>query len=235
MPTQALRIDPCLPGAHFARAEALLLRGDWARGWEEYEWRFRIRGAAPLMPPTTKPQWDGPPLGEQHVAADRRPGFWRRHPVLPLYPVGGRALPATSRSPAAPRWRRCCASCIPTRICSSAGRTARPMRRSARCRACRGCTARGWTTCRQPTPYLRADPAARRAVEERLDGLVPPGYPPHRARLGRPADAQQRPQPLGATWPTFAPLGGVPRDRAGGAAERPADGAGRSAISAARR
>ena len=28
-------------------------------GWEEYEWRFRIGGAAPLMPPTDKPQWDG--------------------------------------------------------------------------------------------------------------------------------------------------------------------------------
>ena len=34
------------------RAEALLLRGEWAEGWEEYEWRFRIAGAAPLMPPT---------------------------------------------------------------------------------------------------------------------------------------------------------------------------------------
>jgi tetratricopeptide (TPR) repeat protein len=56
---RALRIDPALPGAHFARAEALLLRGDWAEGWEEYEWRFRVAGAAPLMPPTDGSQWDG--------------------------------------------------------------------------------------------------------------------------------------------------------------------------------
>ena len=63
--TRALRIDPSLPGAHFVRAEALLLRGDWAEGWEEYEWRFRIGGAAPLMPPTDKPQWDGTPLARR--------------------------------------------------------------------------------------------------------------------------------------------------------------------------
>ena len=30
-----------------------------AQGWEEYEWRFRIGGAARLMPPTERPQWDG--------------------------------------------------------------------------------------------------------------------------------------------------------------------------------
>jgi hypothetical protein len=40
----------------------MLLRGEWTEGWEEYEWRFRIPGAAPLMPPTAKPQWDGTSL-----------------------------------------------------------------------------------------------------------------------------------------------------------------------------
>ncbi len=58
---EALRIDPGMPGAHFARAEALLLRGNWAAGFDEYEWRFKLGGAAPLMPKTTKPQWDGQP------------------------------------------------------------------------------------------------------------------------------------------------------------------------------
>lgn len=91
--TRALRIDPSLPGAHFVRAEALLLRGDWAEGWEEYEWRFRIGGAAPLMPPTDKPQWDGAPLPGVYFAAGRRPGFRRRDPVQPLYRLGAGALP----------------------------------------------------------------------------------------------------------------------------------------------
>jgi tetratricopeptide (TPR) repeat protein len=59
---RALLMNPGLPGAHFARAEALLLKGDMAQGWEEYEWRFRIADAARLLPPTDKPQWDGTPF-----------------------------------------------------------------------------------------------------------------------------------------------------------------------------
>jgi hypothetical protein len=56
---RALLMKPDMAGAHFARAEGLLIRGDWAEGWEEYEWRFRIADAARMMPPTDKPQWDG--------------------------------------------------------------------------------------------------------------------------------------------------------------------------------
>lgn len=55
----ALSMNDKLPGAHFELAEALLLQGKWERGWDEYEWRFQIASAAPLMPPTTKPQWQG--------------------------------------------------------------------------------------------------------------------------------------------------------------------------------
>ena len=59
---RAMMMKPDLAGAHFARAEGLLIRGDWAEGWEEYEWRFRIADAARMMPPTDKPQWDGKPI-----------------------------------------------------------------------------------------------------------------------------------------------------------------------------
>ena len=59
---RALAIDPNLAGAHFGIAEASLLRGDFKRGWQEYEWRFRLANAPQLMPPTDKPQWDGEPL-----------------------------------------------------------------------------------------------------------------------------------------------------------------------------
>jgi tetratricopeptide (TPR) repeat protein len=72
---QALRIDPSMPGAHFVRAEALLLRGEWAEGWEEYEWRFRIGGAAPLMPPSDKPQWDGRPFADRTLLLVADQGF----------------------------------------------------------------------------------------------------------------------------------------------------------------
>jgi hypothetical protein len=59
---RAVALDGNFPGAHFGIAEASLLRGDFARGWEEYEWRFKLAGAPPLMPPTDTPQWDGKPL-----------------------------------------------------------------------------------------------------------------------------------------------------------------------------
>jgi tetratricopeptide (TPR) repeat protein len=61
---RALALDPDFPGAHFGIAEASLLRGDFERGWEEYEWRMKLANAPPLLPPTDRPQWDGSPLGD---------------------------------------------------------------------------------------------------------------------------------------------------------------------------
>jgi tetratricopeptide (TPR) repeat protein len=61
---RALTLDADLAGAHFGIAEASLLRGDYGRGWEEYEWRFRLANSPQLLPPTDRPQWDGTPLPE---------------------------------------------------------------------------------------------------------------------------------------------------------------------------
>jgi tetratricopeptide (TPR) repeat protein len=72
---RALLMSPDLPGAHFARAEALLIKGDWAPGWEEYEWRFRIADAAKLMPKTDKPQWDGKPFNDGTLLLVADQGF----------------------------------------------------------------------------------------------------------------------------------------------------------------
>jgi Tetratricopeptide repeat len=60
---RALQIDPNFAGGHFGIAEASLLRGDFTRGWEEYEWRAQLTGVPPLLPPNDRPQWDGTPLG----------------------------------------------------------------------------------------------------------------------------------------------------------------------------
>lgn len=59
---RALLLKHDLAGSHFAIAEAQLLRGEMAEGWERYEWRFRIAGVPPLMPPAIeegRPQWGG--------------------------------------------------------------------------------------------------------------------------------------------------------------------------------
>jgi hypothetical protein len=54
-----LDLRPDLPQGHMKMAQALLLSGEMTPGWEHYEWRYRIPGAAALMPPTDRPQWDG--------------------------------------------------------------------------------------------------------------------------------------------------------------------------------
>jgi hypothetical protein len=48
------------PEAHVSRAMTWLLLGDYARGWAEYEWRWRTKDM--LMPSLARPRWDGSPL-----------------------------------------------------------------------------------------------------------------------------------------------------------------------------
>ncbi len=48
--------------AHRNRALLRLLTGDYAQGWPEYEWRFRVEGAPRVTFP--QPRWDGRPLDQ---------------------------------------------------------------------------------------------------------------------------------------------------------------------------
>jgi enamine deaminase RidA (YjgF/YER057c/UK114 family)/tetratricopeptide (TPR) repeat protein len=65
----ALHRDADHAGAHVALAEALLLQGEFATGWDEYEWRYRLPGAGPSRPPLTCAAWDGTPLPKEPPAA----------------------------------------------------------------------------------------------------------------------------------------------------------------------
>jgi tetratricopeptide (TPR) repeat protein len=51
--------------AHYNRARAWLTLGDFARGWKEYEWRWRRPefGRTPM----TQPEWDGAPLAGRRL------------------------------------------------------------------------------------------------------------------------------------------------------------------------
>lgn len=72
---RALAISPELAGAHFGLAEVLLAQGDFKRGWEEYEWRFRLNDVPPVMPKTDKPHWDGKPLPDGTLLLVADQGF----------------------------------------------------------------------------------------------------------------------------------------------------------------
>ena len=72
---RALAVDPAAPGPHLQLAEALLLSGEFAGGLREYEWRYRIAGAPPLLPPTDRPQWDGTPLVDATLLLIADQGF----------------------------------------------------------------------------------------------------------------------------------------------------------------
>jgi Flp pilus assembly protein TadD len=59
---RAIALKPDMPEAHMRLGQTLLLTGALAEGWNEYEWRYQIAGAQPLMPKTDRPQWNGAPL-----------------------------------------------------------------------------------------------------------------------------------------------------------------------------
>lgn len=56
---KAIEIDPEFAEAHFNRAHVLLQTGDYARGWQEYEWRFKIPTHAAPAQRFAEPMWHG--------------------------------------------------------------------------------------------------------------------------------------------------------------------------------
>jgi len=54
--------DPLCAEARWARSFHLLRGGDYERGWEDYEWRFRAATSAILRREISGPEWNGGPL-----------------------------------------------------------------------------------------------------------------------------------------------------------------------------
>ena len=171
---RAIALAPELPSAHFGLAEASLLVGDLARGWEEYEWRWRLAGVPPLTPGLDLPTWDGGPLAEGRLLLVADQGFgdgvqfarfipWARErcpdlviaasremqPILAQVAPGVRLFEAWAEAP------MCVAHCPLSTLPRLAGVRLE--------------------TIPAPIPYLRADPGKAAAWRSRLDELAAPG------------------------------------------------------------
>ena len=207
---RATALDPNFAGAHFGIAEAALLRADFARGWEEYEWRFKLGNAPPLMPPTDKPQWDGSPLpgGRLLLVADQGYGD-----VIQF----SRYIP-WARERCAGIDVACSAEIEPiiTQLVGVGGTFSHWERKPDFAAFCalsglpRLAGTRLATIPAEGVPYLHADPARVALWQARLADLVPAGH--RRIAItwaGRPThhNDRNRSMPLA----TFAPLAALPR------------------------
>ena len=70
---QALKIDPDNSEAHWARALLLLMRGDWQRGWGEYEWRWKKFPQSQRH--FSQPRWDGSDIAGKKILLHYEQGY----------------------------------------------------------------------------------------------------------------------------------------------------------------
>jgi hypothetical protein len=70
---RALELWPDYAEAHKSRAMVRLLRGDFERGWAEYEWRWQCQDFSPRA--YRQPPWDGSPLGGRTVLLHTEQGL----------------------------------------------------------------------------------------------------------------------------------------------------------------
>jgi tetratricopeptide (TPR) repeat protein len=56
---RAIQLDPEYADAHFNLAMSLLAQGDFRRGWQEYEWRWRAENFPSRLPDFPQPRWNG--------------------------------------------------------------------------------------------------------------------------------------------------------------------------------
>ena len=72
---QAISLDPHRADAHFNLALQLLLIGEFAQGWEEYEWRWQLPGLSEVNPYSASRHWDGSALAGETILLYAEQGF----------------------------------------------------------------------------------------------------------------------------------------------------------------
>ncbi|TWA72458.1 glycosyl transferase family 9 (putative heptosyltransferase) [Azospirillum brasilense] len=180
---RAVRLRPDWPGPHFELAEGLLLSGQWEEGWREYEWRWRLRGVPPLVPPSLLTRggssvprpWDGSPLPEGTLLLIADQGFGDTVQFARYLPM------------AAALCRNLVVACSPEirpviRALPGGHRTVTdwaevpPFDAYAALSGLPGLFGTAIDTVPPPLPGLRAEPERVQRWTERLNGLLPRGY-----------------------------------------------------------
>jgi len=72
---RAIRLKPDFAEAHFNLAHILLLKGDFHRGWQEYEWRLRCANPRSKRREFIQPRWDGTALNGRTILLHAEQGL----------------------------------------------------------------------------------------------------------------------------------------------------------------
>ena len=72
---KAISIKPSFAEAHFNLSCLYLLLGNFEKGWEEYEWRLKLKSNIEHTRSFTQPQWDGRPLDGKTILIHAEQGL----------------------------------------------------------------------------------------------------------------------------------------------------------------
>lgn len=197
---RAVRLRPDWPAPHFELAEGLLLSGRLEEGWREYEWRWRLPGVPPLIPPAIlkgrgsgiPKSWDGSPLSDGTLLLIADQGFGDTIQFARYVPMVAALCPNVIVA--------CSPDMLPVIHALPGGHrafttweAAPPFDAYVALSDLPGLFGTRLDTIPAPVSNLRADPERVERWRNRLDGLLPRGY--RRVGLvwaGRPTHGNDR-------------------------------------------
>ena len=189
----AIACDGDYADAHWNRALALLLSGDFERGWPAYEWRWRATAMTPRDFST--PQWDGAPVDRRTLLLHAEQGLGDCLQFIryaPLVAAQGATVVIECPAPLTGLVR----SCAGVSEVVARGAALPPFDLHAPLMSLPGLLATRADTIPAETPYLSAPQRAGAALENALEqalgrkkiGIVWAGNPAHENDRNRSCD-----------------------------------------------